>query len=125
MAATEKYDIFIENYRGANTDIIFDLSINVLNAEQQPLETLSGGFSSFTIKKTFKSTDSLVYVTSDNSIQIDANTGVVSLSLTVADLRDIETNLEEQTFLYDWDLVDGDGKFFRLLKGSVSFGGDL
>lgn len=125
MAATEKYNIYIENYGGDSTDIIYQLSINVLNAEAEPLDTLLGAESVFTVKRAFRDTDPLVSVTTAGGITIDALTGTVSLVLTVADLADIPTNIEEQTFLYDWDLVDNTGKFYRLLKGEITLGGDL
>lgn len=128
MSKALVYPLYVENYADvANTSVeVFSFSVTLSDDNDAPLPNLTGAFSIFNVKQSYTATDTLVSVsTLTNNIDIAANTGVVTLSLTSNDLSSIPTNREELEYVYDWDLIDSTGKFYRILKGSITFAGDI
>lgn len=125
MAQAPTHNMFIENYRGANTDIVFSTTLSVRTSEGNVLPNLAGAQSSFGAKKSYRDNALLISATESNGITIDETEGTIKLDLTVAMLSEIRSDLPEQTFVYDWDLVDNTGSVIRLIKGTLTIGGDV
>ena len=128
MTKATVYPLYIENYsNSSNTQIeVFTFTVTLTDENDQTLPNLAGAFSIFTVKDSYVSSNSLVSVsTTSNNITINGVSGEVTLKLYQPNLVNIPRNREESEYLYDWDLVDTTGKFYRLLKGTVTFAGDL
>lgn len=126
MTKATVYPLYIENYNKTSNVEVFSFTITVADGNNDPIPNLDGAYSQFNVKTSYSTANTLVSVnTVTNNITINPTTGVLELKLYNADLVNIPRNIEEIEYVYDWDLVDTTGKFYRLLKGSLTFAGDL
>ena len=125
MQATVK-NIYVESFSSTvPTEVIHEWLITLQEDDGTPMLNLLGAKSSFSMKRAYPNAAKLVEATELDGIIIFDTSAQLRLRLTVSHLAGVVTNLEEQEFLYDWDLTDSVGRKYRLYKGTVIVGGDL
>lgn len=125
MAQALVQNLFVEGFRGgANTDIVGTFQIQVVNEGGDPADISDATGSSFTAKKSYAATDTIININANNGIVIDANTSTLTLAMTVAHLSGVNLSRESQDFVYDWDFTI-DGRRHRFMRGVLTVGGDV
>jgi len=125
MAEANIKDIYIEGFKGTGTDIVFEWNITLEESPGVPMSNISSATSTFNIKKSYSDSTPLLTATVGNGITINSLSGILTIKLTQDHFTNIIFSIEEQEFFYDLDLLDDNGKYYRLYKGLVVIGGDL
>ena len=124
MTAATSRDIFVEGFTGsANTDICYEMQLALQNSDGTPMD-IDGATSSFKAKKSYSDGSALITVTENTGIEVDANNSIITMQLLVSDFVNVPLNRESTDMVYDWDMVL-DGRRFRLLRGTLTVGGDI
>ncbi|MBQ2262722.1 MAG: hypothetical protein II336_15290 [Loktanella sp.] len=124
MSQATTVNLYIENYDGDPNDIVYELPLILSDDDDNPFPNLEGAYGSFNVKSFMGSEERLIEVSTPNNIQFNSSTGEMIITLRVSDMSNIRKDIAEQTFIYDIDILDSTGRFFRLLKGEVVIGGD-
>lgn len=126
MSAAKTYTLHVENYRSETPVKVYEVTVVLTNEEGDPLPNIDGAYSHFVVRRFYGAEEALVDVDTDSgNITIDHETGEIKLELNSNDLELIPSTLEEAEYVYDWDLVNTNDEFFRILRGTIIFIGDL
>lgn len=122
-------DIKIEGFRPftgeANTTIVYTWEITLLDTDSTPITNLVDGRSKFVIKRSYADETALLTADEDDGITITPAEGKILLELKQSHFSNFNTFIQEQDFVYDWEVIDDDNRKYRLYRGSVTFIGDL
>ncbi|MFN3895763.1 MAG: hypothetical protein ACK4KU_14660 [Acinetobacter sp.] len=124
MSQATTLNLYIENYDGEPTDVVFSLALDLSDSNDVPFPNLDGATVSFNAKTFMGADERVIEISTPDNIELNPLTGELKITLFVSDMTKIRKDIAEQTFIYDIDFVDSIGRFYRLLKGELVVGGD-
>jgi len=85
---------------------------------------LSGASMWWTIRRNY-GTPAILQLTETNGITIDTELGTATIQILRSQTSALTTSIEEQEAVYDFDLKNQNGRLLRIVKGTITFEGDV
>lgn len=125
MAQAVLKNLFVEGFRGGDgDDVVATYQIQIVNEDGSPADISQAESSTFKAKRSYSTDDIIINIDESTGIDIDANNSLLTLSMTVDHLSNVNLSRESTTLVYDWDFTI-EGRRHRFLRGDLTIGGDV
>ena len=109
---------------GDPSDIVWEKTYTIQTSAGAVYPFLTNASFWWTVKTAY-STDAVLTLTENNGIVVDTSAGTATIQLLRNQTSAISTSIEEQAYVYDFDMRDQNGRLIRIVKGELTVKGDV